>query len=164
MARSSSAGESHPHALTEPTLTLSSQPALIVQPSTKGLALSMQLLPLPVGHWTSLGNGVPSVQSHYRTFLPTTNPSAPVLRLGTLALMGAAHLSFSLRSGATGSHVPYQSPDQGHAASMPDAVWAVHRLTHTPPGRPRLPPVWTSPRRLRHGLRGSLTLGSLTHT
>jgi hypothetical protein len=26
-----------------------------------------------------------------------------------------------------GSHVPHQSPDQGHAASMPDAMWAVDR-------------------------------------
>src|SRR5436853_181614 len=83
---------------------------------------------MQVGHWITPDNGVPSVQSHYKTFLPTTNSSAPVLRLGTLALMGAAHLSFSLGSGATGSHVPHPSPDQGHAASMPDAMWAVHRL------------------------------------
>ena len=31
-ARSSSAGESHPHALTEPDVSLSAHPALIVQP------------------------------------------------------------------------------------------------------------------------------------
>jgi hypothetical protein len=31
-------------------------------------------------------NAVPSVQSHYRTFLPTTDPSATVSRIGTLVL------------------------------------------------------------------------------
>jgi hypothetical protein len=45
------------------------------------------------------------------------------------------------RSWRRGSHVPHQSPEYGHAASMPDAMWAVHRLpprssrvNETPPG------------------------------
>ena len=37
------------------------------------------------------------------------------------------HLDVSLRIGATGSHVPHKSLNQGHAAFMPDAVWAVGR-------------------------------------
>ncbi len=32
-------------------------------------------------------DAAPSVQFHYRTFLPTTDDSAPVLRIGTLALV-----------------------------------------------------------------------------
>jgi hypothetical protein len=42
-------------------------------------------------------------------------------RISTLALAEAFRLSFSLRIGTTGSYVPYQSLDQGHAAFMPDA-------------------------------------------
>ena len=55
------------------------------------------------------------------TFIPTTSDSAPVSRIGTLALAEAVRLSFSLYIGTTGSCVPYQSLDQGHAAFMPDA-------------------------------------------
>jgi len=70
----------------------------------------------------------PSVQFHYRTFIPTTDVSVPVLRNGTLALTKAIRLSFSLSIGTTGSQVPYQSMNQSHAASMPDAGLAVSRL------------------------------------
>src|SRR3984893_12269341 len=40
------------------------------------------------GAW--LNNAIPSVQSHYRTFIPTTNCSAPVPRIGTLILADLA--------------------------------------------------------------------------
>ena len=63
----------------------------------------------------------PSLQPHYRAFLTTTSDSAPVLRLGTQGLAGAACLTGSLHIGATGSHVPYGSQDHGHATFMPDA-------------------------------------------
>src|SRR5271165_611103 len=48
-------------------------------------------------------------------------------RRGTLILAGAACLDSSLRIGATGSHVPYKSLTQSHAAFMPDAAWAAIR-------------------------------------
>src|SRR6266576_5715563 len=53
---------------------------------SNGFALSTELLPLPVGSGPRLNNAVPSVQSHYRTFTPTTDDSAPVPRIGTLVL------------------------------------------------------------------------------
>ena len=81
----------------------------------------MQVLPLQVARRTKLDDDAPSVQSHYRTFSPTTDDSVPVPRIGTLALAEAVRLSFFLRSGTTGSYVPYQSLNQGHAAFMPDA-------------------------------------------
>lgn len=63
---------------------------------------------------------------------PITGPSsllrtasAPVPRLGTRGLAGAARSAFSLRIAATGSPVPHESLDQAHAAFMPDAGWAV---------------------------------------
>ena len=44
---------------------------------------------------------------------------------------GVRHLSFSLRIGTTGSHVPHQSQIHVHAASMPDAGRALNRLAST---------------------------------
>ena len=45
-----------------------------------------------------------------------------MLRIGTCTLMEAVHLRSSLRIGATGSHVPYSSPIQAHAAFMPSVI------------------------------------------
>src|SRR4030081_1647992 len=39
-----------------------------------------------VGPRPRLNNAAPSVQPHYRAFIPTTGHSAPVLRIGTLVL------------------------------------------------------------------------------
>jgi hypothetical protein len=54
--------------------------------TSNGSASSTRLLPFPVGPWPRLNNAAPSVQPHYRAFLPTTSCSAPVLRIGTLTL------------------------------------------------------------------------------
>jgi hypothetical protein len=53
-------------------------------------ASATELLPLPVGSETRLNNAAPSVQPHYRAFIPTTSRSAPVLRIGTLILADSA--------------------------------------------------------------------------
>jgi hypothetical protein len=86
-----------------------------------------EFLPLLVDPIQELDNATPSVQSDYRTFVPTTGCSTPVPRLGTLILAGTTRLDFSLRIGATGSHVPRKSQMQSHAAFMPDAVRTVIR-------------------------------------
>src|SRR5215469_7262696 len=88
---------------------------------------SIHGVPSPVDPGPELNNAAPSLQLHYRAFITITGCSAPVPRLATLSLMGAAHLDFSRRIGATGSHVPCQSPSQSHAAFMPDAAWAAIR-------------------------------------
>jgi hypothetical protein len=93
-----------------------------------GLALSTWVLPVTVAHATKPNDAAPSVQPHYRTFNPTTSGSAPVPRIGTLALADAVRLDFSLRIGTTGSYVPHLSLYQGRAAYMPDADWAVRRF------------------------------------
>ena len=53
-----------------------------------------------VGRWSRLNNAAPSVQLHYRAFVPTTSHSAPVLRIGTLVLAVVAACHFSLYIGA----------------------------------------------------------------
>src|SRR4051812_28568262 len=86
----SRAGESHPHALPEPYVTLSRHTAPDVRPfpcgMENGFALAPELLPLPVGSGSRQNTAAPLVQCHYRTFLPPTSCSAPVPRLGTLIL------------------------------------------------------------------------------
>src|SRR3954451_9797745 len=86
----SRAGESHPHALPEPYVTLSRHTAPDVRPfpcgMENGFALATELLPLPVGSGSRQNTAAPLVQFHYRAFLPPTSCSAPVPRLGTLIL------------------------------------------------------------------------------
>jgi hypothetical protein len=91
----------------------------------------MRVIPLRVACWIQPDDDAPSVQPHYRTFVPTTGVSAPVPRIGTQTLTVTDRLGFSLSIGMTGSCVPYRSLSQGHAAFMPDAGWAVGRLPPT---------------------------------
>ena len=84
---------------------------------------------------------VPSVQFHHRTFIPTTDCSVPVPRIGTRALAGASRLSFSLGIGATGSRVPQKSLTRVHAASKPGAARAgLQGSAQTHPRGHYLPP------------------------
>src|SRR6266436_7089222 len=62
------------------------------------LCLVHGLLPSPVGPWPWLNNAAPSVQPHYRAFIPTTGCSAPVLRFGTLVLAVCAAWTSPLAS------------------------------------------------------------------
>ena len=70
-------------------------------------ASTTRVIPLQVARTAKLYDDAPSVQSHYRTFIPTTNVSVPVPRIGTLALAKAIRLGFFLGIGTTGSHVPH---------------------------------------------------------
>src|SRR5512135_1368469 len=84
--KSSSPGEFHPQALTEPDVRLAPHPALITRPL---VALPRRV---PPHRWgdpaTKLGDWAPSLHAHYRHFHATTGPSAPVPRFGTRALVG----------------------------------------------------------------------------
>src|SRR3954447_579540 len=121
---------------------------------------------VPPNNWLTiaipLDEAAPSLQPHYRAFLTTTSDSAPVLRLGTQGLAGAACLTGSLHIGATGSHVPYGSQDHGHAPSMPDAGI----IGHPQPCPRRGTRSWFRRRQkmFRHVIRGSLTLVSVILT
>src|ERR1700752_2369637 len=52
------------------------------------------------GRWSRLNNAAPSVQLHYRAFIPNTSCSVPVRRIGTLILAVLAACDFSLCIGA----------------------------------------------------------------
>ena len=57
---------------------------------SNGFASATKLLLSPVGLELRLNNATLLVQLHYRTFIPITSCSAPVLRIGTLTLMDLA--------------------------------------------------------------------------
>jgi hypothetical protein len=132
--------EFHLQALREPCVNLSIHTAPDVRPlahaaSSFVSSTSSSCCQLAsVGRWSRLNNTAPSVQLHYRAFVPNTSCSAPVLRIGTLVLTVLAACDFFLCIGATGSHVPYQSPVELRAASMPDAAWAVSGIPQADPG------------------------------
>ncbi len=114
-----------------------------------------------VDPWPRLNNAAPSVRPHYRAFLPTTDCSAPVPRIGTLALAGISRLDVSLHIGTTGSRVPQKSLIRIHAASKPDAARA--GLQAPPaliPEATTIPLVSTSSSEFRHVISDSLALVS----
>jgi hypothetical protein len=97
---------SHPRALPDPCVNLSIHTAPDVRPlarraagftSSTGFSCCQMA---SVGPWPRLNNAAPSVQPHYRAFVPTTSHSAPVLRIGTLVLAVLAACDFSLYIGA----------------------------------------------------------------
>ena len=133
--KSSSAGEFHPHALTEPDVNLSIHPALIVQSCTPHIAsndfiLFIRFLPIyyycSVDQSVRLDNTTPLLSSHYRSSL-LLRVVPPLCPASVLSLLWGFHLSFSLSIRTTGSHVLHKSPVQGHATFMPDAAQAVNR-------------------------------------
>jgi hypothetical protein len=84
---------------------------------------------------------------------------------------GVCHLSFSLRIGTTGSHVPHRSLIHVHAAYMPDASWVLNRLAPTFIPRYAHSPVSAPSSSFRHvigrftfvRLHGSHVMRSLPH-
>src|SRR5271166_211416 len=129
-----------------------------------GFARSTGFLPSLVDPGFGLNNAVPSVQLHYRAFIPTTDRPASVPCIGTLILAGTACLDFSLNIRATGFRVPHRSLDQSHAAFMPDAAWAEIRPSPDSSQVNEFPLVSTSSCTFRHLISGSLALGSLNLT
>ena len=130
----SRAEESHLRALPKPCVNLSIHTASDVRPlahaasgftSSTGSSCCQMA---SVGPWPRLNNAAPSVQLHYRAFIPNTSCSVPVLRIGTLILAVLAACDFSLGIGTTGSHVPYKSQVELRAVYMPDATRAGFRL------------------------------------
>jgi hypothetical protein len=67
MIESSSAGESHPYALTDPDVNLSTHPALIIPSHLSETCLTVWLLPSLVDQRVKLDDPTPSLHPHYET-------------------------------------------------------------------------------------------------
>jgi hypothetical protein len=116
-----------PRPLAEPCVNVSVHTAPIIEPS-KWLCRGLKLFPpQEVGHRPPREDVAPSLHRHYSGFHTTTSDSAPVPRV-SIPARGGCHLSVSLPSVMTGSHVPWTSLGQGHAAYIPVAAYAVLRL------------------------------------
>src|SRR4051794_9090826 len=124
---------------------------------SNGLAVTTGFLPLQVDPGIGPDKAAPSVQPHYRAFISTTTDCfAPVPRLGTLVLVGAAHLDFSLRIG-----VPKFRPRAWTEVTPPPCRMPPSQKSGHPPGLSQsneTPPVLTSSIRFRHVISGSLSL------
>jgi hypothetical protein len=113
--------EFHPEPLTDPDLTLSRDPA----------RATARRLPPSVENWSSSCCQLARSQRRWPApFAPralprfnTTTGSAPLQRISTFGL--AVACAFFPWHRRPGSHVPYKSQIEVHAASMPDAAWAV---------------------------------------
>jgi hypothetical protein len=88
-----------------------------------------------------------------------------VSRIGTQSLAGIARSARSLCIGTTGSHVPYKSLIQVHAAFEPDAAWAGLQVSAQALSQSdHHSPVSTSTLRFRQFIDGLLSLVSLDLT
>ena len=97
--KSSSPGEFHPQALTEPDVNLSIHPALIIQTVIQTVLLDSSAHPtLMVDQRFQLGRCNPFAPSLLGDFTATTGCSAPVLCIGTIALVGSPLVTLALTS------------------------------------------------------------------
>ena len=131
---------------------------------SNGFALSTELLPLLVGSEPRLNNAAPLVRCHYSTFNPTTGRSAPVLRIGTLALavLAARTSPFASERQVLTFHTRAWSGFAPPICRMP-----LGQASGPPPSLSRetdAPPVSTSSLAFRHVISGSLSLASPDHT
>ena len=150
----SSPGEPPPQALSEPYVRLSPHTAPSVQPlgHPSDLAFRPRLLLRRVGPVRAKAEPPTSLRSSSITepssLLRASLPPCPASVLWLLWVQ--SHLSFSLRIGATGSHVPYRSLIQVHAAFMPGAEWSLCRRVPPLSRRQHSPAVSTPVRSFRH--------------
>ena len=116
-------GELHPEPITDPDLSLSTHPARATPRKLPPSVRTSRFLLLPVDQVDpNAGDPPPSLHGHYSV--------SSVLR-GSPPLAGASVLSASrnyrLRlfpyHHQPGSQVPYESPDEIHAAYTPDTAW-----------------------------------------
>ena len=127
------------------------------------VCINYWFLPLLVDHKFILDMSAPLLHSHYRNFIATTSWSAPVLRIGTLILMGPP-LGF----------LPYHRSDRFPRSTQEPDSRSRHLYAGRRPGSkqdsPGLipeyqqPPVLTSSLSFRHLISGSLALASLNPT
>ena len=129
--------------------------------TSNGSASSTRLLPFPVGPWPRLNNAAPSVEPHYRAFLPTTSCSAPALRIGTLILaVCAAWMSpFASERQVLTLHTTAWSSFAPPTCRMP--LGQSQGIPRADPGGRVNPRFWHRLIRFRHFIGGLLALASL---
>ncbi len=123
---SGSAGESHPHAPTDPCVNLSihTAPASHSLEISRSQAYAKRTRLLPVS-WLTIAC---CELAHPLRSSPITGPSTlllddpPLCFASVLSFSWGLHLNFSLNIETTGSHVPCKSLTQSHATFTPEAA------------------------------------------
>jgi hypothetical protein len=127
--QSSSPGESHPQALTDPDVNLSAHPAphahLAFLSRRELLRGSSHLWLTQKRSWTCYPLRSTSITE--TSTLLRGNP--PLCSASVLSSLWGLHLDFSLVIGTTGFHVPHESPDHVHATFMPAAARTVKQVS-----------------------------------
>ena len=177
----SSPGESHPQALSEPDLNLSTHPAPIIQPSAESpfacdgdstfciiqTALFRPLAPPTHNAWLTIFQNwmtQPLCSTSITEASTLLRAVPPLYAASVLSSLWVFHLDFSLYIGVVGSHVPHKSLHQVHAAFMPATAWTISRL---PPGLSQVndsPLVLMTSLRFRHFISDSRVFVSMVHT
>src|SRR5215472_4704135 len=121
-------GEFHPEPLTDPDLNLSIHPARVtarrLPPSAEPSGSSRFD---PVGPCSTAmtcplrSTGITPLHHYYEAVRPS--PAHRYFRP-----RGWSRLCFFPWHRRPGSHVPYESPNESHASSTPDATWTVSRI------------------------------------
>ena len=97
----------------------------------------------------------------------TTCPSQFLLLevLASAVGLGPTHAPLANHErGATGSHVPYKSPDHARATFMPDTTWPVNRHPPDSSQDQSHALVLMSPVLFRHFISGLLAFAFVIHT
>ncbi len=123
---SGGAGESHPHAPTDPYVSLSTHtaPASLPLEISRSQAYTKRTRFLPVS-WLTFAC---CELAHPLRSSPITEPSTlilddpPLCFASVLSFSWDLHLNFSLNIETTGSHVPHKSLTQIHAIFTPEAA------------------------------------------
>src|SRR5215467_14329562 len=131
-------GEFHPEPLTDPDVILSHHPARVI---ARRLPPSAEIFRAPPGYnpvgpsSTAMtrplrSTGITPLHHYYEAVRPS-----PAHRY--FQPRGWSRLCFFPWHRRPGSHVPYESPNESHASSTPDATWTVSRIPSM-----LIPEVW----------------------
>jgi hypothetical protein len=124
---SSSPGESHPQALTEPDVTVSRHPALIIPSQLSETCLTVWLLPSLVDQRVKLDDPTPSLHLHYRDF-PATPSWCWDRNTARAVLSGElpTHAPFRYMQrvpNSTLTHVSASPPFSSRTVGFPESGW-----------------------------------------
>src|SRR6201993_2245845 len=112
----------------------------------------------------NVGDPLPSLYRHYTRFIPTTEQSAPLRRIGTFGLAVGAACAFSL--GIAGQVLTFRTRARLSFAPPPCRMpfGQSQDIPQTDPGGMATPRFWHRLIRFRHVNSGSFALASLNHT
>ena len=115
-------GEFHPEPLTEPCVNLSIYTARAIQEELPPSATTIQFLLLPVDRDDHDANDLPPSLDGYYSASALLRGSPSLIGVLVLSALQGYRLCLFPWHRQSSSQVPYQSPDESHAACTPDTA------------------------------------------